>query len=60
MPNWCSNRIIIRGHVDHVRKFFLTIAEDDQHVGTLDFMKIIPMPKELGDTEEHMTTSLTN
>lgn len=52
MPNWCSNRIIIRGHDDHVRKFFLTIAEDDQHVGTLDFMKIIPMPKELDDTEE--------
>ena len=52
MPNWCSNRIIIRGHDDHVRKFFLTVAEDDQHVGTLDFMKIIPMPKELGDTEE--------
>ena len=43
MPNWCSNRVTVRGSLEQFNEF-------REYVGngkTIDFEKILPMPDEL-------------
>ena len=47
MPNWVTNFIELEGDEKRIDELKETIKNDEYGVGTVDFNKIIPMPKEL-------------
>ena len=51
MPNHVINNIRISGDPALIRELLESVQADEQSLGSIDFNKIIPMPKELGLTE---------
>ena len=47
MPNWVTNYIELEGDEKRIAEMKEAIKKDDYGLGTMDFNKIIPMPKEL-------------
>ncbi len=47
MPNHVENIVRIKGNEQLIRKMFEAIQNDEYGLGTIDFNKIIPMPKSL-------------
>lgn len=47
MPNYVTNIVTMTGSKEDIRDFFETVKNDERGIGTIDFDKIIPMPKEL-------------
>lgn len=47
MPNWCENDVLIRGSKHDVNEYIEKYTTD----GSMDFDKIVPMPKEYLDDE---------
>lgn len=47
MPNHVENIIILKGDKKQIREMLEAIKNDDYGLGTVDFNKIIPMPKDL-------------
>lgn len=47
MPNHVENIITLKGDEKKIREMLETIQSDDYGLGTVDFNKIIPMPKSL-------------
>ena len=47
MPNWCCNRLVIKGDQEVVLALVVRVKE---HTDALDFGKIIPMPAALRNT----------
>ena len=47
MPNWVTNFIELEGDEKRIAELREAVKYDDGGVGTVDFNKIIPMPKEL-------------
>ena len=47
MPNWVTNFIELEGDEKRIAEMKESIKKDDFGLGTIDFNKLIPMPKEL-------------
>lgn len=47
MPNYVTNVVTLIGSEEDIKDFFEKIKNDEQGIGTIDFNKIIPMPKDL-------------
>lgn len=55
MPNHVVNHISLNGDPEKIRSMLEAIKSDELGVGSVDFNKIIPMPKSL-DIEESTRT----
>lgn len=57
MPNHVQNRVIMTGDQTRINELLRTVQNDEEGPGTIDFNKIIPMPKDLeiecGSRSEH-------
>ena len=47
MPNWVENRLSYNGNETEIKEMLEKIRYDNATIGTIDFNKIIPMPKSL-------------
>lgn len=47
MPNWVENHLKYNGDETEIAEMLEKIKMDDFTIGTIDFDKIIPMPKSL-------------
>ena len=47
MPNWVKNCITLEGDEKRIAEMKEAIKADEIGLGTVDFNKLIPMPKEL-------------
>ena len=47
MPNYVMNQISVQGDPKEIQSMLEQIKNDDFGIGTVDFDKIIPMPKSL-------------
>ena len=47
MPNHVQNRVRLTGEQSRIDELLRTVQNDEEGFGTIDFNKIIPMPKEL-------------
>ena len=47
MPNHIQNRVRITGEQSRIDELLKTVRNDEEDLGSIDFNKIIPMPKEL-------------
>ena len=47
MPNHVANHISLQGDPEKIRSMLEAIQSDELGVGSVDFNKIIPMPKSL-------------
>jgi hypothetical protein len=60
MPNWCENRLTVRGDKKEVEKFRNFILSDDPEKKYELFGKLIPMPEELKETIKSFGNSESN
>lgn len=56
MPNHVTNRIYFRGDPEAIHRMLEAIKNDEEGYGSIDFNKIIPMPKELNIESGSRTT----
>lgn len=47
MPNHIQNRVRLTGEQSRIDELLRAVRNDEEELGTIDFNKIIPMPKEL-------------
>lgn len=47
MPNWVENKLSYNGNEEEIKEMLEKIRYDNATIGTIDFNKIIPMPKSL-------------
>lgn len=47
MPNWVENKLSYNGNEAEIKEMLEKIKYDNSTIGTIDFNKIIPMPKSL-------------
>lgn len=47
MPNWVENKLSYNGNEAEIKEMLKKIRYDNATIGTIDFNKIIPMPKSL-------------
>ena len=45
MPNWVENRLSYNGNETEIKEMLEKIRYDNATIGSIDFNKIIPMPK---------------
>ena len=45
MPNWVENKLSYNGNEAEIKEMLEKIRYDNATIGTIDFNKIIPMPK---------------
>ena len=50
MPNHITNRLELVGDQSKINELLEAVRYDNEPIGTLDFNKIIPMPKSLDIT----------
>lgn len=55
MPNWVTNILTIHGDSTRVHEILNAIKHDEGNLGSFDFNKLIPMPKDLDLTEGSIT-----
>lgn len=55
MPNWITNHLDIRADDAKIREILEAIKHDEGQLGSFDFNKLIPMPKDLDLTEGSIT-----
>ena len=55
MPNWVANILEIRAEGAKLHEILSAIKHDDGILGSIDFNKLIPMPKDLDLTEGSIT-----
>lgn len=55
MPNWITNHLDIRADDAKIREILNAIKHDDGQLGSFDFNKLIPMPKDLDLTDGSIT-----
>lgn len=56
MPNWVTNFIRLEGDEKRIRELKERIKDDEYGLGTIDFNKLIPMPKSLNIESGSRTT----
>lgn len=59
MPNHITNRLELVGDQSKINKLLEAVRYDNEPIGTLDFNKIIPMPKSLDITSGSIEKSET-
>ena len=56
MPNHVTNRISFRGDPEAIHRMLEAVKNDEEGYGSIDFNKILPMPKELNIESGSRTT----
>ena len=55
MPNNVTNIIEFQGKDEQIKKLLEEVRDDEEDIGSIDFNKLIPMPKELDITAGSVT-----